>query len=316
MLEAYFDESGITGDAPVCVMMGFVGTSSKWSLFEQSWASVTAGVPFHAKRFFARNTKGDRLDLYRDWSNADASRYLNGMLDAITSRVVQKAITPIGAIVDIRAFNALSHAERQYVTGCFLDHRLRMIGTGAPSRPYFAALIQCVVQAAKCARGRASVDFVFDQNETFMPLVQKQYDVLTRLAEEDFCRRLGKLSFRSSESAGGLQAADLAAYCLYHQSVIRPQHKPDLAAAIVRLADVFHESKGRLSIYSERNLRRTLSLPKAIEALKRISAHTFDSRAYVELARRLRYHCCRLFIAAGAPAASRQRANARLPGGR
>jgi hypothetical protein len=39
-------------------------------------------------------------------------------------------------------------------------------------------------------------------DETFMPLVQKQYDVLTRLAEEDFCRRLGKLSFRSSESAG------------------------------------------------------------------------------------------------------------------
>jgi hypothetical protein len=273
VLAAYFDESGITGDAPVCVMMGFVGTSPKWSQFEQAWTAVTNSVPFHAKRFFARNTKGGRLDRYKDWLDADASRYLNGILDVITSRVVQKAITPIGAIVDVRAFKALSCAERQYVTGCFLDHRFRMIGTGAPSRPYFAAFVRCVVQAAKCARGRATVDFVFDQNETFMPLVQKQYEIITKLAEEDFCRRLGTLSFRSSKSVGGLQAADLAAYCLYHQSVGGYQRKPDLAAAIVRLGDVFHESKGRLTIYSERNLRKTLSLPNAIDALKRISAH-------------------------------------------
>ena len=145
---------------------------------------------------------------------------------------------------------------------------MRMIGTGAPSKPYFAALIQCVCAAARVAKGNALVDFVFDRNDIFMPLVMKQYRLITDRAPDDFRRRLGKLSFSASSSAGALQAADLAAYYLYHQALGGYERKIDLAMTIRRLGDVCHESRGRFAMMNAALISRLLSHPDAKRALR------------------------------------------------
>ena len=51
VLEAYFDESGITREDAHCIVAGFVGSASQWQLFEEQWERASGGVVFDGMDF-------------------------------------------------------------------------------------------------------------------------------------------------------------------------------------------------------------------------------------------------------------------------
>jgi hypothetical protein len=56
MIEAYLDESGVHGTAPICVIAGYFGGARQWAELEAAWRRILndASVPleeFHALDF-------------------------------------------------------------------------------------------------------------------------------------------------------------------------------------------------------------------------------------------------------------------------
>jgi hypothetical protein len=266
VLQGYFDESGISTEAASCVLAGFVGTTQKWSVFESSWMRATESVCFHAKRFFGRDDKGRRLDQYKEWSDARAERYLDRLLDAIISRVQERALIPVGAAVDVRAFGALTEQQRRYLTGLWIRKR-RTISTGAPTKPYFAVFPWCIARAAKCARHSATVDFVFDDSPNFVGLARQQFHIASESVQPDFRRRLGTLAFKRSPDVAGLQAADLLAYCVY-QRMSGGTRKPELARALNRLEAAVLVKHSEMALLDHEAIDRVLRDPDAARAIR------------------------------------------------
>lgn len=245
MLTAYFDESGIN-DSRYCTVVGFVGASQKWTVFEERWRTATRGIDFHAKRFFGRDSKGRRLDDFTDWSEAKALAHLDRILDTVLNRVDAGVLTAVGAIVDVNAFMTLPEPTRKYLTGLSLDRRRRAVTTGAPNRPYFVALPWCLAQAADCVRTEGiTVDFVFDENPTQTGLTTKLYRTISEHGDPDLRRRLGTLMFKRSPGLGALQAADLLAYCCYQKATGAFDTKRELAHAVSRLDKIVDRKRKR-----------------------------------------------------------------------
>jgi hypothetical protein len=96
VVEAYCDESGIHESAPVCVVVGFVGSARNWQRFEERWREASGGVDFHGKDFFARRAKGQRVGPYAGWSDQKAQKYLIDLVNVIT----ETNFKPIGAVIE------------------------------------------------------------------------------------------------------------------------------------------------------------------------------------------------------------------------
>jgi hypothetical protein len=148
-LTAYFDESGIHGDSTHCIVAGFVGSDREWNKFEARWQKASEGVVFHGNEFLSRKPGGGRTKTYKGWTNQKAKDYLTGLVKAITST----RVTPVDAVVDVEAFMAFPEKERKYLTGAVYKHdRGKFITTGVPGKPYFLALMHCVIAATHCVR--------------------------------------------------------------------------------------------------------------------------------------------------------------------
>lgn len=267
VLEAYFDESGIQ-DERFCVVAGFVATSQKWSIFEEGWQRATAGVEFHAKRFFARDDKGQRVGDYAGWSDRQAKAYLDRCLDAVLTRAANNVLIPVGAVVDVAAFKALPLRERKWLTGYYLDSRRKAITTGAPSQPYFVALPWCLSQAADCVRKPGTkVEIVCDRSPNVMGLVTNVFDVVTQ--RSPFGKLLGELAFKQAQDVGGLQAADLLTYCCYQKAIGDYTRKPELAHAITRAGTVLVR-RHRMALLDADGLSAVLEDTDARQALAMI----------------------------------------------
>jgi len=266
VLQAYFDESGITPDSEHCVLMGFVATKVKWAQFDAGWRAVTASSgDFHAKRFFARDGTGKRVGQYRDLTDSQASSQLRQLAAMITSRVGVGTLTPIGAAVDIRAFEALSESERRLLTGCFIHSRRGLINSGAPTKPFFAAFVHCVTEAARTAKGGAVVDFMFDRNATFAPQIEQQVAVIRKHGPPEFVGRLGRIDFGPCAQSPGLQAADLVAYAYRRWLIGGLSEKPDLSHAFDSIWRVFRENRrGRFVALDKRMMHHFLSRPSLV----------------------------------------------------
>ncbi len=130
-LTAYFDESGIHKDASHCIVAGFVGSDQEWNKFETRWQKASGGVVFHGNEFFGRKPGGERKKTYKGWSDQKAKDYLTGLVESITS----SRLTPVGAVVEAKAFMAFLKNERRYLTGAVYKHDLgKFITTGVPGK--------------------------------------------------------------------------------------------------------------------------------------------------------------------------------------
>ena len=212
MLRAYFDESGIQHDSPVCVVAGYFGRKKPWKQLASSWKQTLKiyGIrEFHAKDFFARDDVGNRVGEYRDWSDAKA----NAFVDTLTSAVKHsQEIGPISCCLVKTAWNDLSYGERRFITGgLFRAGKFR--SSGAPSRAYFVPFQYCVINTAYYCRSGQKLHFVFDLNQQLEGFAHDLYALLKgQYSDISVKDRLGVLSFADSAEAVPIQIADLFSY--------------------------------------------------------------------------------------------------------
>ncbi len=228
VMQAYFDESGIHHESAFCILAGYVGGVGQWKRFERTWRKILAKYKveeFHAKRFFQRDKRGQRLDEYADWTDAKADDFIRELINCILSVKVY----PVSCSVVKAAWNQLSYGERRYLTGGIFDAD-EFTTSGAPSKAYFVSFQFCIYMATDfCGRGQ-KVHFAFDLNKDFHGYGREYFKLLKKLPGLSWAPKLGQPSWPTSFEAVQLQAADLLAYRLLMFMPIRtgnPKAKPD-----------------------------------------------------------------------------------------
>lgn len=220
MLTAYLDESGIHGDAKVCVIAGFLGSSARWDEVEKQLRqrvgqdAVEPGL--HCRRFFARDAKGDRVSEYRGWSDDRANNLFYGTLDVIRS----VDIHPVGSIIDVGAFYEYSLGIRRLLTGGTRTNggKHKLILSGSPDQPYYLPFQSVVIQCLRMVkRPDWKVHFVFDQQNKLSGFALLLYNSM-RGVIGTLSKRMGNLVFENRSDALPLQMADLIAYCTYQDA--------------------------------------------------------------------------------------------------
>ena len=226
MLQAFIDESGIHGNAPFCVVAGYVGGARQWKRFEALWEPHAKKQDFHAKRFFQRDPQGKRVSPYNEWDDAKAEAYYSDLLDAIAS----VKIYPIGGIVDVVEFWKYTKAERAHLTGS--DRRNgKMTLSGAPTKPYYLAFQEAIVSSLEWLDGNdLQIHFTFDQQEQFAPLALDMFRYFKQ-PEYPYARKMGSAIYTSRLEAIGLQAADMLCYSWFQRIAEHSQNEDILRFA-------------------------------------------------------------------------------------
>jgi hypothetical protein len=215
----YADESGIQPSARYCVIAGYVGVPAEWEAFEQRWRSILADYEvddvFHTKVFFGRDQEGKRLGPYREWTDAKALAFIAGLAHCIDAR----NILPVSSCFDVRAFNALTHRQRRWFTGAHITGKyphFRFRTTGAPSKPYYAALMDFIVRTMRSVEPDASIHLRLDQQNVLEAWGHKVFGHLKEWGfHGDGLPALASIEYHSSKDRVELQAADLLAHCWY-----------------------------------------------------------------------------------------------------
>lgn len=210
-LQAYLDESGHSGDSPICAIAGYFGGVNQWAKFERSWKRILereAVAEFHAKRFWARDNDGNLVSEYKGWTKDRARRFLADLLEVIRANRVY----PIAGVLVMEEWRRLTKEERRWLTGAVLrkiGEKSKLITEGAPNKPYFLPFHHCVIKAALYCKPGIRVHFTLDANKNIEGWAVKLFQAL----KEKLCpRQLGDLVFADSRDACPLQAADLLAY--------------------------------------------------------------------------------------------------------
>lgn len=236
MLKAYFDESGIHDKAKICVVAGFVLEASRADLLGSIWKyDVLAPFKlpyFHAKEF------ANRSGPFRGWSDTMAQTFTNRAMVGIRRAMLDYEWPPmlIGSAIRRCDFLALSEEDRRWLTGgtfvtSSLDERPRKWKRqGAPTKPYFLAFQQAVLDAAKYERhmpwgtsyGRDFkgprkgnlVHYVLDRQDDYEATAKAVFNAMQQmpLSVKD---RLGDVVFSSKLKVLPLQVADFIAYEAY-----------------------------------------------------------------------------------------------------
>lgn len=246
VLSAYFDESGIHDDAPLCVMAGFIGSLRQWQRVEAAYRRAAGADAYdpglHASQFFVRTPEGQHGGPYKGWSNDRAE----GLLESLVQAVDEAGVWPILAALDVEAFRAYSRAERQQLTGHYQAPAGKASLAGAPTKPYYLVLQSVVVQAAKrVTRPDLSVRFIFDLQQQFAAYGVNLYEYIKRVGLWGTPSRvLGDISFARRADALPLQAADLLAYLWYQRNV--PQRRAAVQSDVEAIFNRWAATKNKL----------------------------------------------------------------------
>lgn len=215
MIEAYYDESGIHDGAKLCAVGGFYGTHAAWRKFEREWNRIIfryglVDHGFHAKRFFARNDKGERVSPYAGWTDDKANRFL----DALIQSVMRNRVFPIAHGIIVNHWNALDISTRRWLTGGKYV-KGKFVSTGSPNRSYYVPFQFCVLDSAKYSGTSDAIHFFAGLDRTFAGYARVLYKQLLKDGRLKCRPRLGTLSFPLSKDTPGIQAADLLVYQMY-----------------------------------------------------------------------------------------------------
>lgn len=216
LLDAAFDDSGTHDSADLCVVAGYLGSTTQWQRFENRWrdALLTAKIPeFHAEPFFHRDEGGP----YFGMKESTVAALLNGLVYAVRSTALQ----PIAASVRVKDFFRFNEGERRYLTGAFWNGRRQTwTGTsGSPNRPFYVPF-QWALGATleSIRRPQNKVNFTFDRHHVLHGYARDLYKSWqehgVRYPEmKRLTARMGRFAdgVRSEEPA--LQAADALAFC-------------------------------------------------------------------------------------------------------
>jgi hypothetical protein len=225
MLKAFFDESGIHGGSPICVVAGLVLPAKRaWTLSTEWQTSLLYkySVPyFHAKEFAQRSGP------FRGWSERkirDFSIDAIGIINSATSNFENETL--IAAALTSKDFFALSIEERRWLTGGQYVHststtKKKWKKQGAPTKPYFLLFQQAVLDAVKFTQDRTFqgnplgtgevVHFIFDQQHEYEATARAVFRAMKQMPLS-VRERIGNVVFSSKLRAIPLQVADFMAY--------------------------------------------------------------------------------------------------------
>jgi hypothetical protein len=205
MIEAYIDESGIHGDATVCVVAGYFGRRNHWNHFESAWRKVLHRFDFLLADFHAK-------DQIKSTKHAP-------MLLELAKTIGKFQVYPVSMTLVVDDFKLFSQERKRWLTGASF-HRGKLVTSGAPSKPYFVPfqlLIQRVTDYAKVgtkAHFFCGLDRQF--SEYARALFAKIKSDPPRPGSEWISKpRVGDIAFPMASETPELQAADLLAHLTY-----------------------------------------------------------------------------------------------------
>ena len=208
----FVDESG-THDATHCLIAGYIGAPLQWAKFDVAWQSALTkhGVvgAFHAYELWNHNrwTRAEPNE-FAGWTSEREARLTLDLLNVIRDF----RVNPIGASVEIAAFDALTFGERSLLA-LHTSKRSRRIRIDQP-RPYYLAF-SCVLSAAdKHVRSGTTIDMVLAKHQQVGKRAEEAFALFREVWALDGTL-LGTIRQAEPGEAAGLQAADLLAYVLF-----------------------------------------------------------------------------------------------------
>ncbi|HEU0049152.1 MAG: hypothetical protein DMG97_14435 [Acidobacteria bacterium] len=214
MIRAYMDDSGTHVDSPYCLVAGYWGGHGQWVKFEREWKKVLDKykVPeFHAKTYWARDDKQERIGPYKGWDDVRRKNFLFSLLTVIGNH----KIYPFAHGVSRSEWNKQIPTERQVFCGS--SGRLQ-----APDNPMYMAFTTCILRTIRHCHPGVVMHFVLDSHRNTDAWATICYGELKHsMSNEDHAgaRSLGDLTFADSKCALPLQAADLLAYEAYKYAI-------------------------------------------------------------------------------------------------
>lgn len=219
LLTSYMDETGHSDDPNFhfAGMAGFVAPLDNWERLGRVWQEILdvfkLKEPFHMKDF--AHSEGR----FKDWKGNETKRRM--LFSSLIEVTVYAQLMPVGAIVSIEDFNALSKAQQ----GRFLD-------------PYYLAFQTCTRGASLEAMGREpeKVAMVYSYNQEYgatKPRPAYSIDQAGRAEQlwhimrekTDFGVWMGSYASSTPAEVVQLQIADLFAYELakeFENLLVRP----------------------------------------------------------------------------------------------
>jgi hypothetical protein len=218
MIEAYIDESGIHGDATVCVVAGYFGRRNHWNHFESAWRKVLHRFDFELADFHAK----DQIKLQK----------CRPMLLELARTISKYQIYPVSMILAVDDFMSFSREIRCWLTGgSFRDGKLTR--SGAPSKPYFVPFQLLAQRVTDYAKPGTKAHFFCGLDRQFSEYARALFAKIKTepprpWSEWESKSRLGDIAFPMASETPELQASDLFAHLTYLHMLERINQKKSL----------------------------------------------------------------------------------------
>src|ERR1700722_375064 len=231
MIEAYIDESGIHGDASVCVVAGYFGRRNHWNHFESAWRKVLHRFDFALADFHAK----DQIKQAKH----------RPLLMELARTISKYQIYPISMVLAVDDFKSFPHDLRCWLTGGSFRNG-KLVSSGAPSKPYFVPFQLLVQRVTDYAEAGSKAHFFCGLDTQFSEYARALFaKIKTQPSRPDTAwesrSRLGDIAFPMASETPELQAADLFAHCTYLHMLERLKQKNSLK-------DVTIEPRGMLAL--------------------------------------------------------------------
>ena len=212
MIQAYFDESGVSGTDSVFAFAGFVANADRWLEFSDRWSRCLRDSPSiqYFKMYEAVNLSGEFLH-WRTSARDEKLRQLVEVLKPYPQRV-------LFAAVDTVAYSKLFGQ---------IQHRLN-----SPYYVGFNSVIAGTLHDQMEMGVSDRIEVVFDEHKIYGPRMRQWYPVITdclKIQEglSNFVRLLPKMPrFEDDSEFPPLQAADMLVW-LVRMATAEQQHEFD-----------------------------------------------------------------------------------------
>jgi hypothetical protein len=169
--------------------------------------------------------------------------------------LVSRRLFPIGAAVNVSAFNSHSYSERRYLTNALIRGG-KFVTSGAPARPYQLAFSGLLYAAADKADEGIKVNYILDRNTVEEGLALQVFNDTKDRRRFNSAERMNRLTFSDRKVDIGLQAADLYAY-LWH-SILTKRHETSPQQQGV-LEKLIRRNRHHMDLWERREMDHALS---------------------------------------------------------
>ena len=199
VLKAYFDESGLHGDAGVFVLAGYIAPEQEWNSVEKLWKAALEKprVSPPLGYFHAVDVEGRGSGPFRRLTQTERESL---KIDAVNA-IVGSGVIGVASGVLLDAYDNLVKGKAHDAIG----------------GPYILCFQHVLLQAAELSKMFLGEDdgediaYIFDQHPRLAKLAREIYAKLIEDGKQE-SYRLGKLTFADKRKFWPLQAADHIAY--------------------------------------------------------------------------------------------------------